>query len=226
MASVTEAISRIGILRPGYQMTAAMGLARTVSRGIAVEALRAYDEDLGDGSPVFATAVQAVRSADAEDITGDAITALMQTVQHLQVQILKERDPVRRVGLLEICGFIATIIALLLTIASYVGDEAGRRAEEKDRVAQAAFEADVRQEWADARAETMERYRTVRYIGSDGPLRTEPHARAPAMQTVFAGQMAIAKNMRDGWVLVEVFSYAPEQSVTGWVPARRLRVNG
>ena len=224
MASFAETIAQTGILRPGYQMTAAAGLAGAVSRGVAAETLWAYDDDADVDAPVFSTAVRTARAADSETVTAETITVLMETVQDLQLLILRERDPVRRVGLLEIASFIAVMIALLISIASYMGDEAGRRAEDRDRAAQANFEAEVRQERAEARSEAMERYRTVRYIGSDGPLRTEPHAKGPVMQTVFTGQMAVAKDMRDGWVLVEVFSYAPEQSVTGWLPARRLRV--
>lgn len=224
MASLAETIAQVGILRPGYQMTAAAGLAGTVARGVAIEALWAYDDDADDDAPVFATAVRTARAADSETVTGEAIAVLMETVRGLQVQILRERDPVRRVGMLEIANFIAVMIALLIAIASYVGDESGRRSEDHDRAAQAKFEAEVRRERAEARSEVMERYRTIRYIGADGPLRTEPHAKGLVMQTVFAGQMAVAKDMRDGWVLVEVFSYAPEQSVTGWLPARRLRM--
>ena len=41
----------------------------------------------------------------------------------------------------------------------------------------------------------------------------------PLQRVGGAGQLAVAKDQRDGWVLVEVFSYAPEQSVVGWLPA-------
>jgi hypothetical protein len=221
-----EVMAQVVALRPGYQMTAALGLTGTAPRGVAADVLRAYETEPGPARPVFGAAVRTAHFADVAEARSDQIEDLWATIRELQAQVRTEKDPARRFSLLEIINFIIAITALLITAIAAYGDHLGRVADQTDRGAQARVQDEQRRDQAAARAEAADRYRTTRYVATDGPLRTEPHAQGPILQFVYSGQLAIAKDQRDGWVRVEVFSYASEQPVVGWLPARRLKVGG
>lgn len=216
-------MDQVAALRPGYQMSAVLGFSGSVQRGVAADILRRYNDIPNPATPVFTAALRTAHVADASEAGADQIEELWATIHELRALVRTEKDPVRRYSLLEIMSFIGMLLSLLLSGAALYGDYQSRLADEADHEQQVQFEAEMRQERAEARAEAAERFRSTRYIANDGPLRREPGARAPVLQIVYAGQMAVAKDQRDGWVLVEVFSYAPEQSVVGWIPSRRLR---
>jgi len=220
-----DALANVTALRPGFQMTAALGLTATAPRGVAADVLRLYEVEPDPATPVFAAAVRTAHAADVTEPPDDQVAQLWATIHDLQAQVACEKDPVRRHGLYDIIMMIGMFLGLLLAGAGVYEAHAARLADQTDREQQAAFEREMRQAQAEARSEVAERYRTGRYVATDGPLRTEPYAYGPVLQVVYAGQLAVAKDQRDGWVLVEVFSYAPEQSVVGWLPARRLRVS-
>ena len=220
---IRDALAQFTALRPGYQMTAALGLTAAAPRGVAADLLRLYDRAPDPATPVFAAAVRTVHAADAEPRDGQ-VDELRAMIRDLQVEVARETDPVRRHGLYDIVMMMGMFLGLLLAGAGVYEAHLSRVGDEADRREQAVFQAETRQAQAEARAEAAERYRAARYVATDGPLRTEPHAKGPVLQIVYAGQLAVAKEQRDGWVLVEVFSYALEQSVTGWLPARRLKV--
>jgi hypothetical protein len=244
LSTLRDAVGGVTALRPGYHLTAALGLSETAPRGVVADILRHYDEEPDPKAPVFATAVRASRVADAADndnAEGEGATVeslqaqvreLQAQVRELQEEVLKERDPVRRWGLgenlLAACAIISMVGAIwgaAISTLGFIQDREARLAADTDRAEAARFEADIRRGMAAARQEVEERYRT-RYIATDGPLRAEPGAQGRMIQYVYAGSMVLVKEQRDRWVLVEVFNYAHEHLVTGWLPVRRLREGG
>lgn len=232
-----DVMGEVAALRPGYQLAAAVGFASAGARGVVADLLRHYEIEPSGDAPVFAAALQTTHTADGPIGDAEQIDALWARVLDLEAEVRENPDPLARQGRLEIIMVICTIIGTLMgaaalgvgaaalgvQVADFRASEADRQSDALNDKRRAAFETQVLQEQARTRAEATERDRAMRFIASDGPVRAEPHAQGAIVQHVYAGQMARAKDQRDGWVLVEVFSYAPEVSVIGWLPARRLR---
>ena len=75
----------------------------------------------------------------------------------------------------------------------------------------------------DAARRDGDRERHIRYIDRPAPLRVEPDAHAHLVRTVYPDQLLRVRDTRGSWAYVDVYDYASDQPISGWISRARLR---
>ena len=237
---VPRGLSEAMAVAPGFQLTAGLGLVGRVGRGVAADILHHY-EDGGDEdaapSAVFVTARDGARGLDDGGLSAEQVDEIISAVRdQISTELARERDPVRRLGLMEILLFILTFVGTASGVfGAYVGYESLVVGQESLALAQAQTKAppdparlgpkldqlhkDLRADKAQARGADE----AARYVHRDTPLRADPDGSGLLLRMVYFDQTLRVIDERGAWVKVEVYDYHAGAVTRGWMSRRRLR---
>lgn len=234
MPRVSRALSDAMALPPGFQLSAALGLAGKVSQGLTADILRYYQPDEGDDEPGlgedFAVMREKVRSLDDGDLDArqaDEISAVVR--EALSGELLKERDPVRRIGRLEIFGYLLTFIlsapgfySAFLDHQSLDLAKAAARAP-ADPAGVAPRLDQLHKDIVETKAAAVADARFTRFIHQPAPLRADPDAEGLVLRIIYPDHQLRVIDERGAWVKVEVYDYHAGALLSGWISRKRLR---
>lgn len=221
-------------LPAGYQLAGMLGALGEVPRGVAADVLKFYepDEAVVIDTP-FAVARDVTQANDdgraLDPVSAGDLVARIEVT--LNERLTKERDPIRRAGLLEILAFVLAIYSAVLATATMALD---LRADARDGAAASAPDpADqlgpvleqLNTSLQEQKASELPEGRHLRYVHAPAPLRVEPDGKAIAIRTVYPDQPVRIEDERGGWVKVAVFDYHGDAEVIGWMARRHLRLS-
>ena len=237
---VPRGLSEAMMVPPGFQLTAGLGLIGRVGRGVAADILHHYeDDDDAAAAPaaIFVTARDGAWGLDDGGLSAEQVEEIIAVVRdQISSELARERDPVRRLGLMEILLFILAFIGTASGVfGAYVGYESLVVGQESLAVAQAQARAApdpaklgpkldlLHKDLQADQAQTRAADETVRYVHRDTPLRAQPEGAGILLRMVYFDQTVRVIDERGAWVKVEVFDYHAGAVTSGWMSRRRVK---
>lgn len=216
--------TKLSVFPPGYQLTAALGVASPLARGAIADVLHHYGEEPSPDQPTFGGALEAHARIDANSKDrGELVSWLENFATVAMVTVRNEADALRRAGLLVLLGLVLQAISTWHDVY----DDGATSID----VAQATNRLDtmtkeiqgLRAEVAGLRKDRSQENLRIRFVHARAPLRRDAHGQAPLMRYVYPDQRLRVIDERGDWVMVEVFDYHGETLERGWIARARVR---
>lgn len=210
-------------MRPGWQATAAIGMARDDARPAARVVLTAYDADMEPQGELLTAAVAIAHQLDETDETLFArILAILEPMWSRIVSLsLGETDEVRRQAIFVIATLVITYAQLHVGNEALKVAQAGPTAAQLEALSSEATTV-LREEQQKAREAQRDDAQRFRQVTERCVARAAPDRDAPAIVTIYPDQLIRLIDEEGEWVKVEVFQYDTDAIVTGWTPRAKV----
>lgn len=202
----------------GFGTLAAIGIEGIGPAGAISDLLAAYGRL--DRSPTFDAVAAASEVFDATDDVAAIAEAIEKAWQRIATQ-LAATPKTDRVTVQGLIAFASLLVALWSGIVAQLAYNASADAPTKVQMEQVRTE--VRSAADNAERRDGDRERHIRYIDRPAPLRVAPDAHAHLLRTVYPDQLLRVRDTRGSWAYVDVYDYASDQPISGWVSRARLR---
>jgi hypothetical protein len=220
------------MLLPSWTRTAGIGAMGIANPGLIHDVLGALHR-ARPNTFAFDVAVTLAESFDQpSDVGAEWAADLLQKYTTALIALL-----VTTKGWVARQGIISMLSLILLIAATYEGHLARLDGHEQVLLARAAASAEptfaqkeiARQvealQNAMRKQDTAHRAdRNIRAVIRSAPLRVAPDAKAHVMKMVYPDDRVRVQDVKGNWALIEIFEYKSEETVTGWINRRVLRL--
>lgn len=222
-ASVAAILAQTRFDRFGFQATANLALEGLIAPGAAADVLQRYAEASTLHGATFDAVLEAIRSLDDDDDPSENAEAAAERAWHrILTRLSENRKDFSRQSWIELATLLLAVIGVIFAAASYAEQ---RRSDSSPVLKQIQTELRaIREETVAARASDAEADRTLRYVHATVNLRAEPSRGGMVIRLVYPDQLVKLVDTRGEWARVEVFDYASETPLIGWISRRHLRV--
>lgn len=206
----------------GFQATANLALDGLVAPGAAADLLQRYGEDSALHGATFDTVLDAIRSLDEEELDVDPEAAAERAWHQILSQLSGKVPHMDAAAWLSLAALLFTVVGVLIEAASYVE----QRRSDPSRALK-AIERELGEIRADRLAEKAADRQTdrfLRYVHGTVNLRAEPSRSGMVIRLVYPDQLVRVIETKGDWAMVDVFDYASETPMRGWINRRNLRV--
>lgn len=213
-------------MRPGWQATAAIGMAHDDARPAARAVLATYDEAEDLENELLVAAVSIAHQIDAsewsQETTPEELVAVVETIWD-QFLALREglTEELRNAGLvavvacaLGLAGVVGTGMAVQIAMSGPTAAQLETVMKDSDAV--------LREEQQKTRDALQNDARSLRRVTEPCTARTAPDRDAPAITTVYPDELIRVTDERGDWVKVEVYQYGQDAVITGWTPRKYI----
>lgn len=202
----------------GFGTLAAIGVEGMGPAGAISDLLGAYGRL--DRPPTFDSVAAASEIFDATDDVGVIAEAIENALQRVATQ-LAATPKSDRVTVQGLIAFAALLVAVWSSVLGQLAYDASADAPNKVQIEQVRSE--IRSVADDARRRDDDHDRHIRFIDRPALLRVGPDAHADLLRTVYPDQLLRVRDTRGSWAYVDVYDYASDQPISGWVSRARLR---
>ena len=218
--ALPESHALLRMTKPGFGMLSAIGLGGLGPRGAIADLLATYEQS--DRAPIFGAVGGAVETLDLPDEA--RLDRLLERIEQVLHQVstaldrLPKSDGLSREALIALIGLLVAIASTAIAYDALEVARQGPTAAQFDRLNQEveAIRADAHQAAPDPAS---------RYLDSTAPLRAEPQANGLLLRIVYPDQRLMVRRTDGAWAFVEVYDYRSDQSITGWISRKRLRLS-
>jgi hypothetical protein len=214
----SESLAILKMAKPGFGLTAALGIDLAGPRGVVADVLNHYDE--ADLAPVFGAVTAAPATLD-ETIDVERIAAAIELAWNrisIALAATPKTDRVTITGLLTIATFLIALWSAVLGQLTYNASSEAPTKTQMEQVHQ-----DIARSHEDALATNTDHDRFIRYLDQPASLRAEPDGHAMPVRRVYPDQLVRVRETRGRWALVEVYDYQSDQPISGWLNRAHLR---
>lgn len=217
-------------MRPGWQATAAVGVARDDARPAARAALATYDDAEAVENEMLAATIAIAHRIDAIEGTEDSLPEELVTAAEIawgKFLALRETvgEELRKAGLvasvacvLSLAGVVGTGIAIPIAMSGPTAAQHEALMRQSDAV--------LREEEQTTRDALLDDARSLRRVTKPCLARTAPDRDAPEIVTIYPDELVRVTGERGDWVKVEIYQYGSDALVTGWTPRKYIAHRG
>jgi hypothetical protein len=220
-------ISELQAIQPSWEIAANLGIAGFGTPSMVYDAVHKMyavrQETVG-----FEAVVQMLEAADQpEDELTDRILTVLRTYAAAIIDALDHtKDWFRRQGLLATLGFLITLLTFYDTHKSRLATE-----EQLNLAKQTPSAIGEIQKHQDELTQIMSRFleessarKDARVLTRAVPLRATPDAKGMVLRHLYPDDRVRVLDVKDSWAHIEVYEYSSEQTQTGWINRRVLRL--
>jgi len=205
--------------RPGFQTTLAAALEGVVAQGAASDVLGRYDLPADPDAPIFSAVIEGVGSLDVGDVQerNERLEEIHRVLVELLATVKEGQKPrITIEGTIALIGLFVSIAGLAVAAAQWAGDELERKGP-------GTVELLAKLDELKSVRPTIGAQRDIRYVHERAWLRAEPAADGLELRAVFPDQRVRVIDTSGNWAKVEVYDYASDRPIVGWISRRRLR---
>lgn len=202
----------------GFGTLAAIGVEGRGPVGAISDLLAAYGEL--DRPPGFDMVAAVPEIFDTTDDVRTIVKSIECAWDWLagQLAATSKTDLVTTQGLVALASLLLAFWSVIVAQLDYNGS-----AEDPTKAQIEQIRQEIRNAANEAVRRDDDRERHIRSIDRPAPLRDEPDGRSQLRRTVFPDQLIRVRDTRGSWAYVEVYDYASNQPISGWISRARLR---